>query len=181
MIRSIRHCHKNKTIASFYCNPDDCTAHYTGFVEKFNENEILIAHISPNGYYDGYILRHIDDVYRIDYDSDYENKIAKLYCFRNQQHKLIDTFEDDDMIICPLLDYAKKYNLVVTLEFEDNSISGFINGYSGDVVCINCLNESGIENGISTVNLDDIEAICVDTEDEQNILILNNNTRNTNT
>ena len=96
MIKCLNDCFENKKIASFFCNQNDTNLHLTGYVEKFNESELLIAHVSAHGYYDGYILKHLEDIYRIDYDGEYENKIEKLYKVKNQKHSSIDTFNQDE-------------------------------------------------------------------------------------
>ena len=175
MISEIEYCYLNKKISSFYCNPDDCDAHYTGFVERFNDSEILIAHITPNGYYDGYVLKRISDIYRVDYDGEYEKKIEKLYTLRAQKHSRIDTCEKNNgALLFAVLDYAKDNNLVVSLDFEDSHISGLINCYNDTIVKLCSINDNGKKDGLAIVKLDNILSIDLDTEYEQNLNILIN-------
>lgn len=173
MIKSIDYLYKNKKIASFYCNQDDTRMHLTGFIEKFNESEILIAHISAHGYYDGYILKRIEDVYRIDYDGAYENKIEKLYSLRKQLYHPIDTFDpDEEEILYSLLDYTKNNDLIMTLEFKDSLLSGLVNGYDDNIVYLSIIDDMGFEKGISIIDIDKASTISVDTDDEQDLNIL---------
>jgi len=173
MLRSIKYCYDNKLIASFYCNQNDTNGHLTGYIEKYNESEILIAHISMHGYYDGFILKHIEDIYRIDYGGEYEQKIENLYVLKKQTSRHIDTFcEDDSEILYSLLDYAKENNVLVSLEFYDNFISGLINGYDDGIVYLSIINEYGVEKGVSIINVDEVDTVCVDTDDEQDLKIL---------
>lgn len=172
MIRSVKYCYKNKKVATFYCDDNGTQKLLVGVVEQYNDSEILIAHISPHGYYDGLILRHIEDVRRIDYDGEYEKKIKKLYQLRKQQHKQMQSFNADDEILYSLLDFAKQNDCIVSLEFADNSISGFVNGYSNDVIYLEVINEYGVENGISIINVDEILYVVVDSDHEQDLKLL---------
>lgn len=176
MIRSINYCFQHKIVASFYC--DDCNAesHLVGYIEKFNDSEILIAHISPHGYYDGFILKQIADIHRIDYDGEYEKKVKKLYELRKQSHSTICTFNpDDDEILYSLLDFSKENDYVVSLVFADSSISGFVNGYSDDVIYLEIISDYGVGAGISIINTNEVLAIAVDTDLEQDLKLLHDN------
>lgn len=173
MLKAINYCYQNKKIASFYCNQADSEIHLTGYVEKFNESEILIAHISANGYYDGFILIHTDDIYRIDYDGDYEKKIEKLYHLKKQSHQPIDTFtQGEDEILYSLLDYAKNNGHIISLYFEDSCLSGLVDSYDDNIIYLSVISDYGIKNGISIVNVDEVSMVCVDTDDEQDLKIL---------
>lgn len=63
-------CLKEQKIASLYFDKEDNCAHLTGFVHGYNEEELLVAHITPRGEYDGYVLNKISNLYRIDYEQD---------------------------------------------------------------------------------------------------------------
>ena len=173
MIRSVNYCFQNKVLATFYCDNGTVQTLLVGYVEKFNDTEILIAHISPHGFYDGFILKHIEDIKRIDYDSDYEKKILRLYKLRGQSHAVIQTFDSqDDEIIYSLLDFAKQNDYVVSLEFTQDSISGFVNGYSDDVVYLDTTNDYGVENGIAIIDINEVLTVAVDTDHEQDLRLL---------
>lgn len=173
MIRSVNYCFQNKIIATFYCEDGNKQNLFVGYIEKFNDDEILFAHISPHGFYDGFILKHIDDVRRIDYDGEYEKKIERLYKLRQQVHKAISTFDpNDDEILYSLLDFAKQNDYIATLELADNNISGLVNGYSNDMIYLDVINDYGEENGISIVNVNEILSVAVDTDHEQDLRLL---------
>lgn len=175
-MNSIMYCYENRKVASFYCNQSDVTLHLTGYVEKFNESEVLIAHISEHGYYDGYILKHEEDIFRIDYDGAYEKKIEKLYIAKRQLHPHIDTFLDDkDEIFYSLLNYAKIHDLVITVDLGDCYLSGLVNNYEDDTLFLAIIDDSGAKNGMSVIKTDEILTVSVDTDDEQDLNILRRN------
>ena len=173
MIQIMKYCFENRKIVSVYSNEEDTTMHLTGYIEKFNESELLLAHISAHGYYDGYILKHIEDIYRMDYGGSYERKIEELYLLKKQTHPPIDTFQEgEEEILYSLLDYAKNQRLIVSLEFSDGLLSGFVNGYDDDNLFLTLISDSGAEDGQSIVKVDEILTVSVDTDDEQDLNIL---------
>ena len=173
MIRSVKYCYQNDLIASFYCNDGKIQQRLVGRVERFNDSEILIAHISSHGYYDGFILKHIEDVCRIEYGGAYEKRIERLYKLKKQSHKSIETFNaNEDEILFSFLDFAKANDYIICLEFVDNSVSGLLNGYSDDVVYLEVINDYGNCDGILIANIDEIFGVAVDTDDEQDLRLM---------
>ena len=71
-----------------------------------------------------------------------------------------------------MLDFAEQQDYVVSLEFADNCVSGLVNGYSDDVVYLSVINEYGYEDGISIINIDEIQTVSVDSDDEQDLRML---------
>lgn len=181
MLKSLNYCYKNKKAVSLFCNRNDTEQHLTGFIGKVNDSEVLIYHITNCGYYDGYILKRIDDIFRIDYEGEYEKRIQMLYEYRNQAHREIDTFDDDnDQIFFSLLDFAIENDYIVSLEFENNYVSGIVNGYSDDVLYLSIVDDMGKEDGISIINIDDVLTVDVDSDEEQILKILRTHTKDNN-
>ena len=79
MLNIIEDCWKCKRVASFYFNKEDNCAHLTGFVLFYNAQEIVVAHITPRGEYDGYVYNKLEDLYRIEYHGNYEKKILEPF------------------------------------------------------------------------------------------------------
>ena len=167
----IRKCFEDGNVASFFCNPDYTDLHLTGYVAKYSADEVLIAHISVHGYYDGFILKPVKDIYRIDYAGNYETKIARLYKQRKQGHPNLGGIGDGE-IMPSLFSYAKDNSLIICLEFQDNLLRGFVNNYNDNTICINIIDDYGCDDGISVINLEDILTVSVDTDDEQAALLL---------
>lgn len=157
---------------SFYCNPDDTDAHLTGYIEKFNEDELLIAHISSHGCYDGFILKRVTDVYRMDYDGEYEKKIERLYKIKKQSHSTVSACSDcNKKILYTLLDFAKENEYVISLEFQDSYLSGVVNGYDydKDIIYLSIIDNYGHEEGVSIIHTCNVVTVSVDTDDEQDL------------
>lgn len=168
MQKILNYLQTHKKVASFYYDPADTDVHLTGYVLAFNEDELLIAHITPYGYKDGFILKRISAIYHIDYDGKYEHKIEKLYRLNQQVHEKIDLSQTGNgRILHALLDWAVKKNVLATVEFETNCLTGFVNKYENDLIFLRLIDDYGEENGTSVVDLNEVLTISVNSTDEQ--------------
>ena len=172
MIDSLFDCYKRKILVSLYCDPEDSQKHYTGYITGVNDREIMISHISKNGYYDGYILRQTEDVYRIDYGGEYERRIEDLYKAKGQKHTISLTKEAEETLFLFALKTAKEHGFVVSLMFNDDHRSGLIKHYTEDIVCLYALNDNGEKDGVAVVKTAEILVIEIDTDYEQDLKLL---------
>ncbi len=143
--------------------------HLTGFVRSCDENEILIAHINPRGEYDGFILKHLDDLYRVDCDGEYEKKIQRLYQLKEQSHPHFDCTEEGALF--PLLKFAKETESLITVELEGDKITGFVREYA-DLISLDAVNDFGARCGTVCVEADEIVSFSCDTDNEQDLKLL---------
>lgn len=170
MIKTIGKCLENKKVTSFYFDKEDNSRHLTGYVHCYNEYELLIAHITPRGEYDGYIWNKMEDLYRVDYDGEYEKKIERLYEIKKQHHPAVNGDEDD--IMESLLKFACENNYLVSVWLQDDEVTGFVEEYD-DVICLKVINDNGIENGTAVIDVNEVVRVVCDTDDEQDLKILN--------
>lgn len=175
MIEKIQLCFEKRKVVSLYYDLNNMDAHLTGYIEGFSGEEILVAHISSHGLYDGYILKRIDEIYRIDYDGKYEKKIERLYTIKQQSHKKIPFNNDMKTILEDALHFAQNNNYIISLEFSDSYISGIIDSFNDRLISIRIVEDDGSESGISVIEFSDIDTISVDTDDEQDIKLLRMN------
>ena len=68
----------------------------------------------------------------------------------------------------------------MSLEFENNYVSGIVNGYSDDVLYLSIVDDMGKEDGISIINIDDVLTVDVDSDEEQILKILRTHTKDNN-
>ena len=170
MLDIIKKCHEKNKVVSLYFNKDDNSRHQTGFIAWYNNNEILIKHISDRGLYDGFIVNKFEDLYRISYDDKYENKVLKLYKIKNQSHPEIDI--KDNNVLFSLFDYSMKNNCLCKLELANDDIVGIITNYNEEYIYIHEIDYYGEKAGICVINYDEIITICCDTDNEQDLMIL---------
>ena len=174
MIELCKKCFESKSIGSFFCDQAESGKHLTGYIAAYKEDELLIKHISPSGYYDGFILIHISDLIRVDIAGQYEQKITTLYALREQKHP--DLSCAGECIFLTLMEYAQNNKLIVSLELDDCVLSGFVQSFSEDHVHLEVLDEYGRTDGDTYLLSDDILSVALDTSTEQNIKLLNSHT-----
>ncbi len=162
--------YKKHNIISIYNDEEDSCRHFTGYIGAYNDKELLIQHISPSGLYDGYIIVPRDTVYRLDCAGKYEEKIKLLYDIKKQRHQEIKI--ENNEILYSVLKFAKENNYIICAEFRESMVRGFIKKYNNEMIYIDVLTDFGDRDGISRIVLDEIDTFSVDTEEEQDLLLL---------
>lgn len=160
---------QNGHVVSVFCDDERPDTHLSGFIRAFDEEQILINHISPDGYYDGYILIHMADVHRIDSSGKYELKIERLYQCRHQSHT---EFPINDNLYISLLQFCQREGRILSAEVADTTLSGFLLDFDEETVHMQLVSEYGEGNGETIVRSEEIVSFAVDTMTEQNMLLL---------
>ena len=172
-LQTIQHCKKNHIISSFYFSIDDCDAHLTGYVIDYDSQHILIARITSHGLYGGYTLKKIENIHRVDYNGSYEKKIEALYQAKQQSHPDATKITKNDGILKNTILYAHKHKLIVSVIFQENYLSGWVSAIDEDVLSLELLDENGKPDGRTDISWDAIDTVYVDTDDEQDLKLLN--------
>jgi len=167
---SIKFCRDNRKVSSVYLDKEDTCHHLTGYITVCNDDEVLIAHVNTRGEYDGFVYEYADNIYRVDYDGEYENKIGILYKLKHQSHPQFET--DEENILFSLLKFAENNGLLVSAEDEDNSVTGFLKSFSDTQIELETVNDYGKYSGITVIDLEMVETVSVDTDYEQDIKLL---------
>lgn len=156
--------------------PDKCVA---GIIEAISNKQFLMKHISPEGLYDGYVIRNLEDVFRVDFNGLYEQRLFKLYMSQNQHHEdfIKATIKDDLNLYKESLIAAKNLKLVVSVTVDQtetqDSITGWVKFISNSEVVISKISFEGLDDGESIIYIDDILKMNCDTSDEKSLKILN--------
>lgn len=167
---------ENKEIAAYYTNDSHTDKFLVGYLIEFNDDYFILAHISPQGTYDGFLLKEINSIYRVETKNLYLNKILTLAKYYNTTHEKID-FENKNLVLEFLL-FAKKQNYVVSLELlNSNNLDsvGYIERLEKDYCEIKQLDDYGQLDGFSLIYYSDIVDIRCNTEDEIILKILDSN------
>ena len=171
MIDLCKKCFELNCVGSFFCDASRPDMHLTGYVDAYNEDQILIKHISPDGYYDGFVLVHISDLIRVNILGQYEKRIAALFAIRKQSHPSLNHLTDT--LYVSIMDFAQTNNLIVSLELEDITISGYVLDFNDRNIYIQVINENGQTDGEMMILVENVLSFAVDTSTEQNLKLLN--------
>jgi len=163
----------SKEIVSLYTSYNDTSRFVSGIILDISETEILISSIAPNGAYDGFMVLCLENIYRINQNSNYELKLLKLYQRCKENYKVIDCMKED--IKKTLLEYALSNELIVSIElFNSNcdDVQGIVKNIDNNVLSIESIDEYGNKDGLSTINIEDITSIVCDSDKEQILKML---------
>lgn len=161
---------KSKKLVSLYSNVENKDAFNVGFIVDYDSEFLLLNSISTYGKYDGILLIYIDDIFRIDIDSKYENKLLKLL----SNGEIINyEFKRTGSCMEKILDYAKENDSIISISFFDSDnksdVVGKVKSYNDNQIEISCYDEYGEADGISYINTDEVNYVSLDSLDEKMI------------
>lgn len=166
----------NQTPVSIYTDNEEVEKFSLGFIQGVSDDYVLLASISPFGFYDGFTIKNYKDIYRCESKDKYGEKAHKLYQIRKQNHPSLDLTSDD--LILNLIQYAYDSHLVVSIELnhsEYDDLQGFISGIQGDMITIEQRDDYGNADGESIVFWDNITCVTCDSDKEMAIKLLSEN------
>lgn len=148
--------------------PEKCAV---GYVASISDDQVLINHITPTGLYDGYVIRKLEDIFRIDTDGQYEKKMNQLYTLKKQMHEeFIPCKVKHGNLFKAALTASQKSELIVNFCIDEtevqDSMIGFVKEVNDNEVVINQVTEYGVDDCHSVVLLDDIIKLNCDSVDE---------------
>lgn len=163
---------ERKKLVSIYCS-DDTEKFYAGYILEVNHEDILFQHITPNGKYDGYILKKTASVYRVGYDESYLDKVQKLYEFEVKKHKEINI--DANNIMVSFLNEASKNNWITVIELCDSDfddVQGMVIAVNSDCIAVQKIDDQGRCDGVTYFDADTVTRVECDAEEGQSLKLL---------
>jgi hypothetical protein len=158
---------------SVYDDVSDSDKFKVGFLVRFTERYALFNCITTRGYEDGYYLTLVDDIYRIDTNSQYLEKIYALWNGLKQKRK--DVFAIKSDVITDLLAYSQENELIVSIflfEQQSTSITCSIKEISDDTIICAVVDDYGRDDGTTHIQKADIVRIYCNSGNERNLQYL---------
>lgn len=176
MYEKLLKCLKARDIVSVYSDQDDLESSFVGFLAGIDEDYFILQHITPNGYYDGYVLGVTANIFRIECSGQYQKKILKLYHSNYAKEKL-NPISIKANLIESIFYFAQENNLMVSIEINGDEMSahGFVSDYNAESIIARQITEYGEDDGEVYLDVGDITRIDCDTDYEQSLLILYRN------
>lgn len=166
----------NGKLTLVYTNMASTEKFSAGIITGVFINDFIIEHFTSFGQYDGYIVKKIDDVFRLETESKYVKKLENLIQHYKNRHDPIEYKLSSGAL--NVINYAKKQNKVISITLFDNEdvdLSGYVEKFNDELIWINALDSYGEEDGKCIVRVDDITFLSCDTEDEIALRILSSN------
>ena len=155
---------EDKKVISIFTDEDDTDSFSTGILFDVTDCSIILAQISSKGLYDGYKFIQVKNIYSIEYDGIYENKISTLYDIQKQKHKEIENLSNNS--VTNLLEFAFLQKYVVSIElFESDliDVEGIIENVDQEAITLKMIDKYGEFEGYKLININDITWMTFDT------------------
>lgn len=146
-----------------------------GFVLAFSDVHLVLESVSSNGRNNGWFLRKIEDIGRIDVGGRYEETLLSLYRTRGESHlkNLLPSHDLSSDLQLELLLAARTHDMAVRISNgARDSIEGFVRDLGQTTATIEIFDSHGVAGGESTLDLEDIDAFRVHDEDLQDLKLL---------
>ena len=159
----------NNEIISIYVDLEDINAVDTGFVYEVNFDYLILYNLSKKCMYDGLKLFRLKDIFRVDYDTDYESFFKNDDA--NEKKLECDIVINNDFILS-FLKHSKDNHKVISVCIEiapNTGITGIAEEYDENILVLNMYNEDGTCEGKTCVNINNISSIHLDTNYENKI------------
>lgn len=150
-------------IISIYANKQDENLATVGIMEKVTAHEYILQRIDTHGMYSGFIVREIENIFRIESDGKYEEKIRKLVQYKKSTPKEIP-FSVLESAFIESVTHCMQSNasILIGVKNRDALISGFVTDIKKNLVSVESIDYDGTSDGVVIVSMKDIDYIEFD-------------------
>jgi hypothetical protein len=151
-----------KQIVGFYTYKDE-DEFWAGYVLDYNDEFVLIQHLSKLGLKDGIVLMKVDNIKSVETDEDYLNAIWLL-----MDNPLVNqTIKDAPIPVeenwqQAMLKANPTPDKVVSLNISDEVIYGIIREFDDNYMSVRRVGSSGADEGILIYKMEDINSMHFD-------------------
>lgn len=167
MLQLLKQLSGQKQFACFYTNKEKTSSFIFGRVLGVNDKHIALYMLSPEGQYDGLLIKRTSSIYRVDWDDQYTQEMIEK--IKPDQLPSRELELRDDAFMKSLLSFAKGSKEIVSIELLDSGyddIVGFVEQVSDETCVVQQINLDGKTGGYSLLYMDDISQIECESQDE---------------
>lgn len=143
---------------------DNC---WIGYIVDYNDELIVLQHISPLGMEDGLVVEELKNIDSLETDDSYVKSIQLLYenskRLANQNVRNIDLNSEDNWQF-ELLQNTFDQGKIISVEINnaDNVDYGFVYDFDELTLQLKAIGKTGEEVGLQTYHLADITSLTID-------------------
>lgn len=171
---------KAKSLVCVFRDPTDLRRFAVGYVVAVGNQDYTLQQIDPDGNPDGLDVGVLDDIIEVRRDSRYARQIQLLMEHKDDMAPASGEWQapaNPDSCLEVVLDRAKKEQLVVNVLVatgdDEVRFYALVKDLSESHVRLDVLTDDGESDGLSTLRLDDIAGLQVDTREERKIALFN--------
>ena len=159
-------------IVCIYSDQNDLDSFLTGFLQEIDDEDFLLKSINPKGLYDGFVLKNLDSIVKIEAESAYIKRVKFLSECRPVCH---DNINIKGNLKLDLIEYAIEKNKAVSIELFHSGyhdVIGYPEELEGDLCKIHSITDDGEYDGYTFINIASITLLICDGVNEQKLDIL---------
>lgn len=160
---------KNEIVALYFENKDRFNC---GEIVGMDDEFVALHSYTPYGFPDGYLLRRLSELSRVERGSKYLSALGMLIrCNGGKSDDMLPLAGDLERAI---LEYSIAHNKVVSLGVDgsDELAIGRVETLGDETVNLRQYTDYGESDGVSAFYLSNILSVSVDSEDEKKIAML---------
>jgi hypothetical protein len=165
----------SENLVALYSNVENPRAFLAGWVESVSNEHVVLRHLSPEGRYDGYVLKYIESIFRVDTEGRYIERLSFLFNARKQEFpaRWLPQTDAEANLIPEVLAAAQAAELMVTVEIAAEDIEhGAVRDIGFDTVTLEVFDHYGAIDREATIHLEAISEVRVDSERLQSLKLL---------
>ena len=166
---------ENGSPVALYCNIDSPRAFLAGWVEAVSGEHVVLRHLSPEGRYDGFVLKYMESIFRVDTEGRYIERLSYLFNARGQQfpNRLIGEHDENSNLIVEILHGAAREELMATIEIAADDVeNGLVKEVGFETMTLEVYDHYGAIDREATIHLESISEVRVDSERLQSLKLL---------
>ncbi len=153
---------QTNTLIAIYTNKDKEETFAVGYINQLTKEEVIILHVGLHGEYDGYSACYIDDIFKIETNTKYLNKINILKDW--EATDILPIINTSNDFFTSLITTAMKNSKIVAIGCYDldTAIIGFLKSTLDNIIIISQIDEYGEQDGDTIICKDSINKIVID-------------------
>lgn len=168
--RVLEHAKAKNILVSAYVDADDWGHYSVGYVDLVTDTHVRFRALSKYGEAAGFEIRLLSEIVKVEYDGKYENKIEKLS--QNQEkifNEIRPSKKSSGDLVWDTLQQSHEDSVVIVVwgNDPDDSLVGIVEKLDSDLVSVRLINEFGEDDGLSTININEITSLDFNTQSEQ--------------
>lgn len=176
LIKELKNIKKDKSLISVYDDKDDISSFYIGYVIEIFLDSILILSLDEFEQEDGYILIRFVDIFKIEKDSIYLNRVSSITSMASIGSTKFKVLKKGDLLengIDTIIAFCNKNKKLISIKsIYMDYITGFIKESDEDFILIETYQNTGECNGIAIIKYEDIQSLAFDRREELSRLSL---------
>ena len=153
-------------LAELYSDKENPDNFHISYILSMDDFMVLECNVGLHGEFDGYCAERIDDIYKVETDTKYIEKIKSLM-ERSFECEDIQPVTDNPLKFIINMAVEKEYVAVICLESQ--CVTGYIKKFENDMLYMKEVSDYGISSGDTEVCLKDILKIMVNDTDARDI------------